>query len=59
MFWTKGRFLVEFDEFSGYEERKNLFKETLCAFEVKSKNCFYNAILYALIYKAIKNGMFL
>lgn len=49
MFWTKGRFLVEFDEFSGYEERKNLFKETLCALEVKSKK----------ISRAIKNGMFL
>ena len=51
IFWTKGRYLVEFDEFNGYEERTKKFKETLCTFEENSKDSFYNAILHALNFK--------
>lgn len=54
MFWTKDRSFVEFDEFSGYEERSKKFKETLFAFGENSKDSFYSAILYALIFMATK-----
>ena len=55
MFWTKDSSVFEFDEFNGSEERTKKFKETLCAFETNSKDSFYNAISFALIFKNIKN----
>ena len=41
---------AQFDEFEGYEKATEKFKKSLCSIERDSKDSFYNAILYGLVY---------
>lgn len=50
---------INYDEFDGFEKKIDYFKKDLKMFEGQSKYSFYNAILYATIFKLNEKKTFI
>lgn len=50
---------IDYDIFTNFEKRIEKFKNELTTFEKNSKDLFYNAVLYALIFKLTKRSEFI
>lgn len=50
---------INYDELDGFEKKIDCFKKDLKMFEGQSKHSFYNAILYATIFKLNEKKTFI